>query len=114
MPGFARRETLATLTDRFGYAFEGKGGYPAVIDGSALPDRFAVGSIEVRVVDQPHGAITSAGLRFEAGGRSIGYSTDCNILTEEMIGLFGGVDVWVVDALRRRPHPTAPSPNPSP
>lgn len=27
-------------------------------------------------------------------------------LTEEMIDLFGGVDVWIVDALRRRPHPS--------
>ena len=108
VPGFARPETLATLAGRFGYAFEGKGGYPAVVDGAALPDRLAVGPIEVRVVDQPHGAITSAGLRFEAGGRAIGYSTDCNVLTEQMVGLFGGVDVWVVDALRRRPHPTHP------
>jgi phosphoribosyl 1,2-cyclic phosphate phosphodiesterase len=106
VPGFARQETLAKLRARFDYAFESKGGYPAVVDGALLPDALAVGPIEVRAVDQPHGAITSAGLRFEAGGRSIGYATDCSDLTEEMIGLFSGVDVWVVDALRRRPHPT--------
>ena len=108
VPGFARRETLVVLRRRFGYAFEGKGGYPAVVDGAELSDRLNVGSIEIRVVDQPHGAITSAGLRFDAGGRSIGYSTDCNELTDDMIALFSGVDLWVVDALRRRPHPTHP------
>lgn len=108
VPGFARQATLDTLRARFAYAFEGKGGYPAVVDGRLLPDRLSVGPITVRVVDQPHGAITSAGLRFEAGSKSVGYSTDCNRLTDEMKALFEGVDVWVVDALRRRPHPTHP------
>jgi phosphoribosyl 1,2-cyclic phosphate phosphodiesterase len=108
VPGFARRDTLDILQRRFGYAFEGKGGYPAVIDGRLLPDQLSVGPIVVTVVDQPHGTITSAGLRFDAGGKSIGYSTDFNDLTEEMSYLFEGVDVWIVDALRRRPHPTHP------
>ena len=108
LPGLARRETLAPMRARFSYAFEGKGGYPAMVDGRPLPDAFAIGPIEIRVVDQPHGAITSAGLRFEADGRSIGYSTDCNDLTDNMKKLFDGVDIWVVDALRRRPHPTHP------
>ena len=108
VPGFARAETLATLTARFGYAFEGKGGYPAVVDAAILPGEMQVGPIKVAAVDQPHGTITSAGLRFEAGGRSVGYSTDCNALTDDMRKLFEGVDLWIVDALRRRPHPTHP------
>jgi phosphoribosyl 1,2-cyclic phosphate phosphodiesterase len=108
IPGYARRETIEALRNRFTYAFEGKGGYPAVVAGQRLPDSFAVGPIEVGVVDQPHGAITSAGLRFEAAGRSIAYSTDCSELTDDMLALFKGVDLWVVDALRRRPHPTHP------
>ncbi len=108
VPGFARADTLATLRARFAYAFESKGGYPAVVDGAMLPDEMNLGPIGVTAVDQPHGAITSAGLRFEAGGRSVGYSTDCNELTDEMAKLFEGLDVWVVDALRRRPHPTHP------
>jgi phosphoribosyl 1,2-cyclic phosphate phosphodiesterase len=108
VPGLARADTLAKLRARFGYAFEGKGGYPAVVDGTALPDEVAFGPIRVQVVDQPHGAITSAGLRFEVDGNSMGYSTDCNELTDDMARMFEGVDVWVVDALRRRPHPTHP------
>lgn len=108
VPGFARRETLQALRTRFGYVFEGKGGYPAIVAAALLADRMEIGGIEVRVADQPHGAITSAGLRFEAGGRSIGYSTDCNHLTNDMKTLFDGVDLWVVDALRRNPHPTHP------
>ena len=106
--GYARADTLASLRARFGYIFEGKGGYPAVVAGAELPNAFRIGAIEVRVADQPHGAVTSAGLRFDAGGRSIGYSTDFNALTEHMKALFERVDVWVVDSLRRRPHPTHP------
>ncbi len=104
--GFARSETLATLRGRFAYIFEGKGEYPPVASASLLPDRLRIGSIDIRVTDQPHGSITAAGLRFDAGGRSIGYSIDCSALTDEMINLFEGTDVWIVDALRRRPHPS--------
>ncbi|HWH17300.1 MAG TPA: MBL fold metallo-hydrolase [Allosphingosinicella sp.] len=106
--GYARRETLDTLVARFGYAFEGKGGYPPVAVANLLPDEMKVGGIRIRTVDQPHGDITSAGIRFDVNGNSLGYSTDFNILTENMINLFQGVDVWIVDALRRRPHPTHP------
>ena len=106
--GFARAETLRSLRHRFAYVFEGKGGYPAIATSQLLPDALEIGGIAVRVVDQPHGSITSAGLRFEADGRSIGYSTDFNVFTTAMRSLFEGVDVWVADALRRRPHPTHP------
>ena len=108
VPGHARPETLATLHRRFGYVFEGKDGYPATVAPNSLADAFTVGPISVRAVDQPHGAITSAGLRFEADGKSIAYSTDFNALTDAMRDLFEGVDLWIVDALRERPHPTHP------
>lgn len=105
---YARPDTLDALRLRFAYAFEGKGGYPPVVTGRPLPDHLRVGGIDIRIVDQPHGAITSAGIRFDASGKSIGYSTDFNSMTDEMAALFEGVDLWVVDALRHRPHPTHP------
>lgn len=104
--GYARPETLDTLRTRFAYAFEGKGGYPPVVTADLLPDDFEIESVRVRTVAQPHGDIVSAGIRFDKGGRSIGYSTDFNIFTDNMQALFQGVDVWIVDALRRRPHPS--------
>ncbi|HEX8643433.1 MAG TPA: MBL fold metallo-hydrolase [Allosphingosinicella sp.] len=106
--GFAREPTMVLLRRRFGYVFEGQDGYPPIATGHLLPDEIEIGGIKVRAVDQPHGSITSAGLRFEAGGRSIGYSTDFSILTDDMAKLFEDIDVWIVDALRRRPHPTHP------
>jgi phosphoribosyl 1,2-cyclic phosphate phosphodiesterase len=106
--GYARPDTLEVLQDRFAYAFDGKGGYPAVVEALHLPDHMNLAGISVRTVDQPHGTITSAGLRFDAGGVSIGYSTDFNEMTAEMARTFEDMDLWIVDALRRRPHPTHP------
>ena len=104
--GYARGETLDTLLARFGYIFEGKGGYPPVATASRLPDELEVGSIRIRTVDQPHGDVRSAGLRFEAGGRSLVYATDFHHLTNEMLELYRDTDFWIVDALRRHPHPS--------
>lgn len=106
--GFARPGTLAVLRERFGYVFAGSGDYPATASLTTLPDRFRIGQIDVCVADQPHGEIRSAGLRFSSAGRTIGYATDFNEMTDEMRSLYQGLDVWIVDALRRRPHPTHP------
>jgi phosphoribosyl 1,2-cyclic phosphate phosphodiesterase len=106
--GYARKDSLALLKRRFGYAFEGKGGYPAVVTGHLLPNHINLAGLSVRAVDQPHGEITSAGLRFDAGGAAIGYSTDFDSVTDDMAMLFEGLDLWVVDALRRRPHSSHP------
>ena len=108
VPGYARAGTEARLRAQFGYVFEGRDGYPPTIALATLPDALTIGGIAIRVVDQPHGSITSAGLRFEAGGAAIGYATDISGMTEAMRALYAGLDVWIVDALRRRPHPTHP------
>ena len=104
--GFASERTLRSLAKRFDYVFEGKWGYPASAEPNLLTDGLELGLVTIRSVEQPHGGITSTGLRFEQNGRSVGYSTDFNEMTDEMASLFEGVDVWIVDALRARPHPT--------
>ncbi|MEO8722788.1 MAG: MBL fold metallo-hydrolase [Sphingobium sp.] len=104
--GYARSQTLQQLTDRFAYAFDGRQGYPSVITGQVLPDHLTIGDIEIACVDQPHGNIFSTGFRFSHAGKSIGYSTDFHDITAEMLILFQDIDMWIVDALRVRPHPT--------
>lgn len=108
VPGYARSDTVIALQRRFGYAFDGHSGYPPIATITPLPDRMMLGGIAIAAVDQPHGAITSAGLCFTYNGRTIAYSTDFNAMTDAMRALFTGVDLWIVDALRRRPHPTHP------
>ncbi|MGN6376272.1 MAG: MBL fold metallo-hydrolase [Sphingomonas sp.] len=106
--GLARHATLESLRQRFRYVFDGRHGYPPTVAGELLPDELAIGDIEVSVVDQPHGSIVSAGLRFSQDGKSVGYATDFKDLTDDMRVHYQGVDVWIADALRERPHPTHP------
>jgi phosphoribosyl 1,2-cyclic phosphate phosphodiesterase len=105
--GLARPFAAEQIVTRFDYIFHGRAGYRPSATMDVLPDRLTIGDIDIAVVDQPHGNITSAGLRFsDPDGRSIGYSTDCHDLTDAMAATFADVDLWVVDALRREPHPT--------
>ena len=55
-------------------------------------------------VDQPHGNITTAGLRFDAGGRSLGLFTDFDELTPDM-ALCSRCRSVDRRRARRRPHP---------
>lgn len=104
--GIARPALLTKLTDKFGYVFSGLHGYPTVASIEPLMDEMRIGDITVRVADQPHGGTQSAGLRFEADGGVIGYATDVSGMTDAMVNLYTGLDIWVVDALRQRPHPS--------
>ncbi|MEO5640601.1 MAG: MBL fold metallo-hydrolase [Sphingomicrobium sp.] len=107
VPLAARPETLARIVSRFSYAFHGNPLYPAVlvadpIEGIEEP----FGEARLRFVDQPHGGITSLGIRFDEGGRSAAYSIDFHGMTDDMRALYQGIDLWICDCLRRRSHPT--------
>lgn len=108
VPGYARPGTRQRLEDMFGYVFHGRHGYPPTVAMGDLPDMLQVGPIGIGVVDQPHGSITSAGLRFTGGGKAIGYATDISGMTPQMRQLYTGLDLLIIDALRRQPHPTHP------
>ena len=62
--------------------------------------------VHVLPFPQVHGPITSWGFRVDAGNRSFCYSTDLNDVTPELEVAVRECDLWIVDALRRRPHPT--------
>lgn len=70
-------------------------GKPVTIDGQGGP-------IEVMPVLQDHGDITSLGFRFG----NVAYSADIKSLPAESIAALRGLDVWIVDALRKAPHPS--------
>jgi len=106
VPLHARPDTLGRLGRRFAYAFEGTPLYPAVIDPQPVEAKLKLGAANLRFVDQPHGGITSLGIRAEEGSRSIAYAIDFQDLTEGMATLYQGVDLWICDCLRRTPHPT--------
>ncbi|MFC3078106.1 MBL fold metallo-hydrolase [Phenylobacterium terrae] len=101
--------THASMMRRFGYIFEAEGGYPAICEARELPAHGATwmldgpsGAIPVSTFDQDHGGVRSVGFRF--GG--VAYSSDVVGLDEAAFAALEGVEVWIVDALRWRPHPT--------
>lgn len=106
--GFARPRTRAALQSSFMFAFAGHQGYPPYLRCDPLPDAIEIGGITVRCVDLPHGQISSAGLRFDVAGKSIVYYTDFNILPDIAADMVEDCDVWIVDSVRRHPHPTHP------
>ncbi len=106
---YADDATLKQLTDRFTYCFAGVLGYTAILNGKAVTEPFVPfavdgegGSIPVTAFWQQHGPICSLGYRFG----SVAYSSDVNGLDEAAFEALAGVEVWVVDALRRKSHPT--------
>lgn len=103
---YAHPATWRSLLPRFGYVFEGRDGYPPTSIAHVMPDRLSLGGLSVTWFPQVHGNIMSSGFRFEAEGRAVAYSTDINELTDEAERQLEGLDLWIVDALRRHPHPT--------
>jgi phosphoribosyl 1,2-cyclic phosphate phosphodiesterase len=106
VPLHADKETLASLEQRFGYAFTRSDFYRPIVEGHELGAQWAFGRLKVRAVEQPHGGPVSLGLRFDEGSRSVAYAIDFSDLSEEMAQLYEGVDVWIADCLTRSPHPT--------
>lgn len=106
VPFYARSDVLDRLQRRFGYIFKSSGLYKAVGEPIAVGSELTFGRARIRFVDQPHGGITSLGLRIDEGQRSLAYAIDFNEMTDHMRALYEGVEVWVSDCLSRRPHPT--------
>jgi len=109
VPVWMDAATEATLHRRFGYIFEGSGGYPAIAMPRRLPphgDPWRIegpsGDIPILTFDQGHGEIRSVGYRFE----NVAYSSDVDDLDDTAFAALSGLDVWIVDALRETPHPS--------
>ena len=101
--------TQATLLRRFAYVFRGELGYPAICSDHLIPPHgqpWTVegpsGAIPVVTFDQDHGLIRSVGYRFG----DVAYCPDVVDLPPDAFAALAGLKVWIVDALRYKPHPT--------
>lgn len=106
VPLYARPQVLDQLRQRFAFAFVQAGFYPPVVDPRAIGPEMHLGNARLRFADQPHGGITSLGMRIEQDGSSLVYCIDYNEMTREMAGLYEGAEVMISDCLTRRQHPT--------
>ena len=102
--------TSRAMHARFGYCFMTPPGseYPPILSehriapGKPVTINGQGGPIEITPILQSHGDIPSLGFRIG----KVAYSADIKALPAESLGLMAGLEVWIVDALRKSPHPS--------
>ncbi|MEM8740921.1 MAG: MBL fold metallo-hydrolase [Pseudomonadota bacterium] len=100
--------TTQSLINRFGYAFVQPQGspYPPILQlntlGAEVTVEGAGGPVTARSFRASHGSIDALGFRI---GR-LAYLPDAKEIYDEAWPMLEDLDCWVVDALRRAPHPT--------
>jgi phosphoribosyl 1,2-cyclic phosphate phosphodiesterase len=102
-------DSMARLVNRFAYIFDASiKALPETSkpEGRAHPippgKSFRIGDVDVMPVSIPHGPISVYGYRIG----NLGYITDAKELPDDALRAFKGVDVLVLNALFRSPHPT--------
>ena len=108
LPVWADGDTSNALLSRFAYAFTQPEGspYPPIldlhlIDGVVTIDG-AGGPLCFEPIRVDHGSIEALGFRI---GNAV-YLPDVADIPEAAWPRLGNLDLWIVDALRRTPHPT--------
>ncbi len=108
LPVYASATSLADIGRRFGYVFDPvKPGrqshyYKPVLEPYAVDGPFVAAGVPVTPFIQDHGFSETLGFRI--GG--FAYSTDVIELDETAFATLQGIDVWIVDCIRRREHVT--------
>lgn len=105
VPCYADAATWAIIRRTFSYAFDDgprEGGGIPQIETHEISGPFSVAGVAVTPVPLLHGRMPILGFRFG----DFAYLTDCSAVPEPSWPLLAGVRTLVVDALRRRRHPT--------
>jgi phosphoribosyl 1,2-cyclic phosphate phosphodiesterase len=106
IPLYASADTLAEVERRFGYALQpavpGKPLYRPALVPHPVTGPFAAARMPVVPFAQSHGYSTTLGFRIGL----LAYSTDVVELDDDAFAALAGVELWIVDCLRRAPHPT--------
>ncbi len=103
---YGTQDTLDYVRQMFVYAFEEDSEYPShkpALNLVPIDDEpFTLFGLAVTPIPVMHGPLPVMGYRF---GR-FAYCTDCNYIPEKSMARLRDLDVFVLDAVRLRPHPT--------
>lgn len=108
LPVWADAPTQAALMSRFGYAFLQPEGspYPPILELYAIDGPVTIpgpgGAITLTPFKADHGSMDALGFRIGP----LAYLPDAIRIPNESWPLLRDLDCWIVDALRRKPHPT--------
>lgn len=109
MPVYASPETMADLTRVFEFAFKGLNPFPGYLkpEPHIIDGPFQLGATTLTPLPVPHGNSEVLGFLFERGGKKlVAYLSDCSAVPDEIAEKIRGVEVFIVDGLRPKPHPT--------
>lgn len=108
IPVWADAPTQSALLSRFGYAFvqpEGSN-YPPILDLHAINGDVVIegagGPIRLTPFEVRHGLMDALGFRIG----DLAYLPDVSEIPEDVTHVLQGLGTFVIDALRRTPHPT--------
>ena len=106
IPLYAKAETLAEVERRFGYvlmpAVPGRPLYRPSLTPHEITGTFGAAGMTIVPFGQSHGYSTTLGFRIGP----LAYSTDVVELDDNAFAALVGVELWIVDCLRREQHPT--------
>lgn len=105
LPVYASGPDRDELAERFSYAFRSgqEGGGKPRLDLRVIPDEgIRIGKLDILPVPLLHGERLTFGYRVGC----MSYLTDCSAIPPASMPLLAGTHTLVLDALRRRPHPT--------
>jgi len=110
IPTYLNQATANDINQRFSYCFESPPGssYPPILE------RHAVEAGESHTIDGKGGPVTLAAFWVEHGSiPALGYRTgnaaytpDLNGIPSDSFSALEGLDLWVIDGLRYKPHPS--------
>ena len=107
---FASRVTAELLMSRFGYCFRTPpgSGYPPILSAQLLEHDIPTvisgpgGDLEAVPFLMIHGDIDALGFRFG----TMAYTPDLVDVPDAAVKALQGIELWIVDALWYRPHPS--------
>ena len=106
IPLHAGADTLAEVEQRFGYtllpAVPGRPLYRPALTPHQIVGPFIAAGMPVVPFSQHHGYSTTLGFRIG----NLAYSTDVIELDDTAFAALAGVELWIVDCLRRESHST--------
>ena len=110
VPVWAERDTADMLLSRFSYCFVTPPGssYPPILEMNGLKAAQPVaaqgpgGVISATPFTVNHGDIDALGFRVGM----VAYTPDLKMVPENSLLYLENLDVWIIDALRRTPHPS--------
>ena len=103
IPLYGNKQTLKILYHRFKYIFESHAGYPAVAKLHEIDlDAFKIENLIFQPIELIHGGMINFGYKIG----NFCYTTDFNKIPKKSEEYFYNLDLWIVDCLRYKPHPS--------